>query len=164
MNKRTLALLLLVTSQCLFLTLWAGYHEWVLQRGEVILLRTRPVDPRDIVRGDYMILNYDISSVFDAAGFQPGQEVFVILEKRGEFHEAVGVSESMPPVSAHQRVARGTIKSSWGGKRVEYGIEQFFVPEGKGTPSSRNITVQVVLSPQHRLNIKTVLADGKPYP
>jgi uncharacterized membrane-anchored protein len=28
-----------------------------------VLLKTAPVDPRDFLRGDYVVLNYDISSV-----------------------------------------------------------------------------------------------------
>ncbi|MDR2174772.1 MAG: GDYXXLXY domain-containing protein [Synergistaceae bacterium] len=31
--------------------------------GERVLLRTRPVDPRDFLRGDYVTLDYDISDV-----------------------------------------------------------------------------------------------------
>ena len=33
----------------------------VLREGSEVLLQTRPVDPRDFLRGDYVVLNYQIS-------------------------------------------------------------------------------------------------------
>ena len=35
----------------------------ILRSGMEVLLKTAPVDPRDLLRGDYVILSYDISSV-----------------------------------------------------------------------------------------------------
>ncbi|EJZ21322.1 hypothetical protein RCCGEPOP_10521 [Rhizobium sp. Pop5] len=35
----------------------------ILSNGTEVLLKTAPVDPRDFLRGDYVVLNYDISSV-----------------------------------------------------------------------------------------------------
>ena len=35
----------------------------VLREGTEVTLQTRPVDPRDFLRGDYVQLRYDISSV-----------------------------------------------------------------------------------------------------
>ena len=35
----------------------------ILRSGEEILLKTAPVDPRDLLRGDYVILSYDVSTI-----------------------------------------------------------------------------------------------------
>jgi len=35
----------------------------ILREGTEVTLQTRPVDPRDFLRGDYVVLSYDISSV-----------------------------------------------------------------------------------------------------
>ena len=35
----------------------------VLREGKEIALQTRPVDPRDFLRGDYVVLSYDISAI-----------------------------------------------------------------------------------------------------
>ncbi len=35
----------------------------ILRSGTEVLLKTTPVDPRDFLRGDYVVLNYEISSV-----------------------------------------------------------------------------------------------------
>jgi uncharacterized membrane-anchored protein len=44
----------------------------ILREGTEITLQTRPVDPRDFLRGDYVQLRYDISSVtLDASAGTP---------------------------------------------------------------------------------------------
>ena len=35
----------------------------ILRDGAEVTLQTRPVDPRDLLRGDYVVLRYDISEV-----------------------------------------------------------------------------------------------------
>ncbi len=64
-----------------------------------MLLETRPVDPRDLLRGDYLTLNYKISDVPldlftppQTNGLPPGQTIYVALEPRGQFHEVVRAS------------------------------------------------------------------------
>ena len=57
--------------------------------GQEILLKTAPVDPNDLFRGDYVNLRYDISTidltniVYDQP-FIHGEDVFAILCKRRE--------------------------------------------------------------------------------
>ena len=41
----------------------AAVQEHALAGGQIILLETARVDPRDLLRGDYLILNYRISDV-----------------------------------------------------------------------------------------------------
>ena len=63
-----------------------AYRQYWVATGEKILLRTAPVDPRDIFRGDYVSLRYDISTLdLDGLGvkgsFKSNETVYVILEK-----------------------------------------------------------------------------------
>jgi uncharacterized membrane-anchored protein len=51
-----------------------------------------------------------------------------------------------------------------GPNRITYGIERYFVPEGRGTPRFQLMEVEAAVSPAHRLYIKRVLLDGRPYP
>jgi GDYXXLXY motif protein len=49
---------------CLTVLTWMLVsHAWPVWTGETIYLRTRPVDPRDLFRGDYVVLAYDIDTV-----------------------------------------------------------------------------------------------------
>lgn len=60
------ALLGALTS-ALILTIMLGSMVWsrvtLLQDGKQIILKTRPIDPRDFLRGYYVRLNYDISRI-----------------------------------------------------------------------------------------------------
>lgn len=52
-------------------------HSWPLLTGTRVLLKVQPVDPRDLMRGDYVILSYPFNrvSVSDKPA-EPGQERF----------------------------------------------------------------------------------------
>ena len=38
-------------------------HAWPLWTGDAIYIRVQPIDPRDMFRGDYVILSYPISQL-----------------------------------------------------------------------------------------------------
>lgn len=165
----------LVAAQAVFLLGWAGYHEWVRQRAEVIVVKGRPVDPRDLLRGDYMTLNYEISTVKlpnDAKagkdGPPAGADVWVLLEKKGNYFEVAQASLAPLDPRPGRVLARGTIAHDFRGRagdtRVIYGIERYFVPEGKGTPAFKLMEIELSVSPEHRLYIRRVLLDGVAYP
>ena len=116
----------------------AGFKEFTLRTGEEFLLRTLPVDPRDLFRGDYVVLNYDIST-FDAtaAGLDQespallfGRDVYTALEVRDGYASATGVHLQKPGWPFIK--GRVNSVSSGGEIQVWYGIESYFVPEGKG--------------------------------
>jgi uncharacterized membrane-anchored protein len=149
-------------------------QERALTNGKVVLLETRPVDPRDLLRGDYLILNYKISDVpLDlflpprTNGLPPGQTVYVALKPRGQFHEVVRASTEPIEPAAEYVVLRGLTRTSWGGSlwtntHLEYGLERYYVREGTGNPRGK-ITVQVAVPASGQGSIKRVFLDGKPY-
>lgn len=161
-----------VVAQLLFLGVWAGYHEWVRQHAPTILLKTRPVDPQDLLRGDYMILGYEIgdapASLEKKNGKSRTGDVWVLLEKRDGYHVLVEVSFERLTPKTGQVLARGEMGLHWArgvsGNRISYGIERYFVPEGKGTPRFKTLEVEASVSPANRLYIRRLLLDGKVYP
>src|ERR1035441_4815613 len=97
-------LLLVLALQTAWILGTTFVQERALAGGRVVLLETRPVDPRDLLRGDYVILSYKISdvalSLFSPAltnGLAPGETVYVALEPRGQFHEVVLASTNGVP-------------------------------------------------------------------
>ena len=54
---------LLILLQALILAGMIGYRYYWVETGEKIFLRVSPVDPRDLFRGDYVSLSYDISNL-----------------------------------------------------------------------------------------------------
>jgi uncharacterized membrane-anchored protein len=170
MTKSAKVFCFLVLAQAGFLLSWAGYHEYVRQRSEVIVLKGRPVDPQDLLRGDYMILGYDISTVPGSDAAKPehfGEDIWVLLEKRDRYHVAVKASRERIEPGPGQVLVRGETGYAWSGgpdHQIDYGIEKYFVPEGMGTPRFQLMEVEVSVSPAHRLYIKRVLLDGKAFP
>jgi uncharacterized membrane-anchored protein len=49
--------------QTALIALMVADRVQILRSGTEVMLQTRPVDPRDFLRGDYVSLAYDISSV-----------------------------------------------------------------------------------------------------
>ena len=131
--------------------------------GRSILLRVVPVDPRDLLRGDYVILSYEISRV-PATGVDGlfgagrggmgqfaegrGQTVYVTLipEPDGQHYLGAGVGVNPPPPGV--TFIRGTLLDR---SRIEFGIESYFVQEGKGKEyedamRSRRLSAEVALA------------------
>jgi uncharacterized membrane-anchored protein len=173
MKRNLLILVLALQSAWLLGTVFV--QERALREGAVILLETRPVDPRDLLRGDYVILNYKISTI-PPGKFSPaltnmpsyGQTVWVALAPRGEFHEIVRAGLERFEPGDGEVILRAESKS-WSNVpgvahevRVEYGLERYFVREGTGNPRGK-LTVQAAVPASGRASIKQVFLDGKPY-
>lgn len=160
-----------VAMQAALLLVWAGYHEWNRGAAPTILLETAPVDPRDLLRGDYMILSYKISRVPKPVGSTAkgyyNSDLWVSLRQNGRFHEVVATAWNRSDTTDDAVVnVRGRIHGPPSGDtlRVDYGIEKFFVPEGRGQPKFKEMVVEATVSPRRELGIKRLLLDGQPYP
>ncbi|WP_345237940.1 GDYXXLXY domain-containing protein [Hymenobacter saemangeumensis] len=112
---------------------WAADH-W----GQTIRLRTRPVDPRNILYGDYVRLNYDISrldtSLWRGPGRVPdrGRRVWVLLRRASPAWQAAGVYGEAPATTADQVALPAQVENSWRGISLRYGLERYYIPEGSG--------------------------------
>jgi len=94
---------------------------------QTVLLRVQPVDPRDMFRGDYLTLGYDISRT-PAGKYEPGRSVYVALvPEGGGRHYRAGEFLAEPPAAGV--FIRGTAQDHG---RATYGIESFYVQEGTG--------------------------------
>ncbi len=166
-------LALIVSLQVALIVGMALVQEHKLSRGTEILLETLPVDPRDLLRGDFVILNYKISDVaWDRFSppltkpLAPGDTVYVVLEKHAGFHEVVNAFIRAPKATGDQVVLKGrSLQRRWASgssEHMEYGLERYFVAEGTGNPTGK-VTVQVAVPKSGTGAIKQVFIDGKPY-
>ncbi len=173
---KTKLLSLVVGLQVLWVIGTVILQEAKLSQGTVVRLETRPVDPRDLLRGDYVILNYELSTL-DAKLFTDGltnrppagTPVFVKLERQGEFHRAIEAAFTELPADADHPVLRGKSETSWSWSsaspdhlRVEYGLERFYVREGTGNPRGK-LTVDVAIPSSGQGIIREVYLDGVKY-
>lgn len=159
----------------------------ILRGGTEIRLRSVPVDPRDLFRGDYVVLSYPISTVeTDVAGkaeFERGERVYISLGRDEQgFARATGVSRDWPKAgdgvvviagrvtanSACATMADGSFDCSGRRNRlrIAYGLESYFVPQGEGkaieTTDKARIEVVAAVSSSGEAAIKRLLIDGKP--
>ncbi len=164
-------------------TLILGYiiqsRASILASGTEVLLKTAPVDPRDFLRGDYVVLNYDISSVpvstvIGGIPAQAGEQtLWVRLRRQPDgFWGIVESSFAELPAASDTVVLRSLPFYSYGpgsGEtiRVEYGIERYYVPEGEGKPleEARNegvVSIAASVSSSGAAQIRSLVVDGKP--
>ena len=158
-------------------------HARVLRAGTEVILQTRPVDPRDFLRGDYVLLTYDISVVMaDALADQPSSgkytPVYVKLAPNADgFHELVSLHAEPVPLSGNEVLLQGRVvygancgpnsHSFCDRLTIHYGIERYFVPEGQGheIESARNqgkVAIVAAVTLAGHAAIKRLLIDGKP--
>ncbi|MFH1849373.1 MAG: GDYXXLXY domain-containing protein [archaeon] len=127
MDKKRAFTIIFVAWLALMLA-FIGIKEFTIQSGTKVLLKTRPVDPRDMFRGDYVALSYEISGLDAGPEVHNGDTVYVYLENQG-FHHAV---KEYSTEKKQGLFIKGKVESAGDRISVKYGIESYFVPEGKG--------------------------------
>jgi uncharacterized membrane-anchored protein len=166
-------LILVLALQTAWLLGTVATQEYALAHGKAILLETRRVDPRDMLRGDYLILNYKISDVPTNLFSPPvkkdlpyGTKIFVALVPgTNRFYEIARASTNELMPVANEVLLGGKSDERWWSTNsihVAYGIENYYVAENTGNPTGK-LTVQAVVPASGRPKIKEVLVDGKPY-
>ncbi len=236
----------IILLQTLLLFGMIGMREVWISNGTKVKLKCIPVDPRDIFRGDYARLNYEISSLdLDSLNckedFKRKQKIFVTLKQNEKgYYDAVSVSSKKPEqgifmtgetsdtmtqsrwdvkvkdekgevkslkpnwfygikngdsiifcidkqdnvinyfkasteypqkcygeeVITFSSVVEEIIETKYKSVNVEYGVESYFVEEGKGriieaAPRSKEILVEISLNKKGKGLITALYIDGK---
>lgn len=148
-RKLVVAAVLLALAQIGFLSWIIAGRAAILRNGQVVLLKVEPVDPRDLLRGDYVRLGYEIGTVpvkmLDKApadgSFTQDGPVFVRLGEDGDGFwrvrsASLGAPLRTPPaqgeVDIRGDVSGGQSLGAGASLRVQYGIDRYYVPEGEG--------------------------------
>ncbi len=142
----------------------------LLSHGREIVLSVTPVDPRDLIRGDYVRLGYEISQIPGSLASrrkESGKSIFVTLERQGRPEDGkwvpVAASSERPaaPEAENKIVLHGAMLWPWTSLppdgaslnvavvHVDYGIETYFVPENTGRDledATRTGAVKAVIS------------------
>ena len=134
MTKRGIAICLgaAVAIQVVVLVGMVANAAMPLWTGTEIRVKTIPVDPRSMFRGNYARLRYEFGTLPDGAlneveGLRVGEVVYVSLEQgEGGDYEFAGVSMERP---ADGICLRGRLVRNSPPLRVKYGIEAFFAPK-----------------------------------
>ncbi len=167
-----------------------GFLGWViagragvLRGGTEVLLRILPVDPRDLLRGDYVSLRYDIDRIpasiitnipSGTATTQAGP-LFVRLKKGPDgFWEAASATLDAPaatPPASDEADIRGEVAA---GRPLDpgafvdpdYGIDRFYLPEGEGLAiqndmRERPFAMRVAIGKDGTAQIKALMDGDK---
>ncbi len=112
-----------------------------LVTGQTVLVRVQPVDPRDLFRGDYVILSYDFSRVQqdEIEGLSKEERERGMKKLQGRAVYVPLVPDSVP---GHWRAAKATVIEPEHGLFIKghmerygslkFGIEAYYVQEGTG--------------------------------
>lgn len=171
MNTRILAVL--VALQVAWVGATVVRQERALATGTLIHLECRPVDPRDLIRGDYVILSYDISTGPESLLTPPlppgesmpaGVEVWAELQSDGQFHRLARIHRHRTTPDPGNVLLKGRTDRSWrsGDIRILYGLERYYVREGTGNPRGK-LTADVSVPASAQGLIQQVYVDGRPY-
>jgi uncharacterized membrane-anchored protein len=176
MNKtKKILFWVIVAAQLSVLAVMIAKQERLLAQGTKVLLKCRPVDPRSLFSGDYVILTYEISRlaneklpVKNSESFSDKQNIYVALEKDKVFtyYNAVEISSDLKKLAKRYPVViRGTVTSAWDKEiNIKYGVEQYFVPQNKGREIERNlsdVTVQVSIDKEGSSAISQLYINNK---
>lgn len=155
---------------------WDRVH--LLSSGREIVLEIVPVDPRSLFRGDYVILNYDISRVETPRGkkrLRRGSVIYATLQKAsdGKWKLVAAGPERPQDVRSDQVVLKGRVRFASRVTRrgldaatVNYGIESFFVPEGTGREleklvGQKKLAALVAVDESGNAALKGLIVDGE---
>ncbi|MCE9524177.1 MAG: GDYXXLXY domain-containing protein [Alphaproteobacteria bacterium] len=167
-------ILILVALQTAALVYMIFDRQAVLNSAQVVTLKVVPIDPNDIFRGEYVILNYDISrldlSKLDGDDtMNSGDTVFVTLVREAETWKAVAINRDRPFRIQGGVALRGSVQwvdGASGGTapqsiQVTFGIESYFVPQGTGRAiedeaRKGDLSVDIAVDAQGRGAIKAI--------
>ncbi|MCV9997123.1 GDYXXLXY domain-containing protein [Pararhizobium sp. YC-54] len=175
------AAILVALLQTAFLGYMIESRASILRNGVDVVLKTVPVDPRDLLRGDYVILAYNISTI--PAGKVTGgfpteatdAQLSVRLAKQPDGFWGVAEA-SFGALTANEGsvIARSApfyfypaADGQQSSLNVDYGIERYYVPEGEGKvlEEARNasaLSVTARADDDGRMQIRLIAIDGKP--
>jgi len=137
--RRRPLLRLLVAAQVVYVLGVAGAGYATTALGQHIVLATTPVDPRDLLRGDFVRLRYTISEAplsqwKDAAPPRRRQGVFVLLAVGPDsLSSTVGIYPKAPAAAPGQAVLRAWVTDVYRHSlTLRFNLERYYVPEASG--------------------------------
>jgi len=169
----------LVLLHALVLLGWGATLERARARAPHVRLEVLPVDPRDLLRGDFIALRFAISTLTEAqfVGRAPdwsdvGHPVYVALVPKDGVYVAAAASLDRAALSSRAgRLIVGRVmyapqmgRASRMPFGIEYGIERYYVPEGKGNPPPGRREAEVAITADGRAFLERLFIDGAPYP
>ena len=156
----------LIISALVLALLQIGFLGWIiagraaiLRDGKEVLLKVEPIDPRDLLRGDYIVLGYEISRIpvklianIPPDKFTSNDSELVVRLKKGAdgyWQPSAAWFDAAPgPAASDEADIVGHVADGWDlrGPDItiapDYGIERFYLPEGQGMAIQSDMRVR----------------------
>lgn len=184
---RTKLVIVVVFLQMLFFAGWYMSEAGAFDKPvATIMVKTVAYDPRDLLSGQYIRINYEFSNggarwnselkkavspdwaknveevlKYNAKVDADKQNIWVVLREAGGFYEPKTASFVKPENLAAGEVA---IVGRPDRFRIIYGIEKYFVPEGTKEPERNDTTVRLKVYESGKVRIDQVFVKGKEWP
>jgi len=164
MNKNYIKLVVFICIVVLGFTIAILWLSWPSLTGKTYILDVpRPVDPFDILRGQYMTIGYEVNRLVNITGVSEqdiGKTIFVKLKEDNlGISRPDGIYFDKPETGDF---IKGEIKSVHENSvNVEYGIENYFF-ERDAFIDTRNMTVEVKIGSSGQARISKLLQNGEP--
>ncbi len=140
LKNKKLLLLLIVSVQILFFLGWyfIEYFRFTNTSAKTITVRTVPVDPRDLLSGNYIILHYKFSDLSGFSTFGLSElveykkcvaskgKIYAVLKDNGTEYIPDYLTFTKPSVKNYQVALQGECNASG---QLIYGVEKYFVKE-----------------------------------
>ena len=176
-RKLLLSLAILALAQTAVLAYMVIDRVTLLRSGREITLPIIPVDPRDLFRGEYVRLAYQVGTVpmSQLEGPRPHENAafYVVLEKKPDgAWQTAKMARAMPAETSPDRIVFKARANYWphrdatdGLVRARYGIESYFVPEGQGKKledlaREKKLAALIAVDARGNAAIKGLLIDG----
>jgi uncharacterized membrane-anchored protein len=180
----------LIISALVLALVQIGFLSWIiagraaiLRNGKEVLLKVEPIDPRDLLRGDYIILGYAISRIpvkmianVPADKFSSDDTPIVVRLKKGAdgYWQPITAWFGKAPTAAAADEAdiSGHVAEGWDlrseGMTIApvYGIERFYLPEGEGMDIQQDMRrrafgIRIAVASDGTAQIKALLDGDK---
>ncbi|MER9234238.1 GDYXXLXY domain-containing protein [Mesorhizobium sp. M0622] len=155
----------LIISALVLALVQIGFLSWIiagraaiLRDGKQVLLKVEPIDPRDLLRGDYILLGYEISRIpvkliANIPAGKPTSEdtsIVVRLKQGADGYwgpTAAWLGQAPAPAAADEADIVGHVSEGWDLSAAttiapDYGIERFYLPEGEGMAIQNDMRVR----------------------
>ena len=176
-NRILLPLAILALAQTAVLAYMVVDRVRLLSSGREITLPIVPVDPRDLFRGEYVRLGYDVGTVpmrlLEGPPPPENAAFYVVLERKPDgAWQPVKMARAMPSETSPDRIVLKARATYWPAResadasvRVRYGIESYFVPEGQGRglealAREKKLATLVAVDSRGNAAIKGLVIDG----
>lgn len=174
LRAKVLALLGLSTA---FLALMVAQEQIRRQTGAEIVLRARPVDPHNLLRGAYVALDYEaeridpaaLSAPPEAASWRSGDRLFLSLREENGVWTPASLSREKPANGPAIRVAfrnQQSFPDAPGQITIDIGADHYYADEPTAKALEKDIReggLEVILAvgDDGSLSIKGLVLDGQ---